>query len=248
MRSDGAPALDVTIAPTWTGVHTFTPAARTSGSASYLTINMPADNPLAGVGAESIGINVVGNTRTFTKTVTFPLQREIVISAPTYAMSAASGTFTTAITFDVASPIAGTNATITNSYAARFVASAAGHVPIVAKAAASQTGNLQEWQNSSGTALAKIDANGGLAVTCAAVTTGSPLPSVTITGPAHTGLTASTESIGAKFDFSATKQFSTGDIDDATGNCCPSTYLLVRRCEYAHNGYHVRIGPSSGRH
>jgi hypothetical protein len=33
-------------------------------------------------------------------------------------------------------------------------------VPITAKGAASQTANLQEWQNSAGTVLAKVDANG----------------------------------------------------------------------------------------
>lgn len=33
MRSDAAPALDVTISPTWTGLHTFTPAAAVSPAA-----------------------------------------------------------------------------------------------------------------------------------------------------------------------------------------------------------------------
>lgn len=33
---------------------------------------------------------------------------------------------------------------------------------LVLKGAASQTANLQEWQNSSGTVLASVDANGGL--------------------------------------------------------------------------------------
>ncbi len=42
--------------------------------------------------------------------------------------------------------------------------------------------------------------------------TGTQTPSLTITGPAHTTLTASTESIGANFNFSATKQFATGAL------------------------------------
>lgn len=42
--------------------------------------------------------------------------------------------------------------------------------------------------------------------------TGTKSPSLTITGPAHTALTASTESSGVNFDFSATKQFATGAL------------------------------------
>ncbi len=41
-------------------------------------------------------------------------------------------------------------------------ASAAGNIPIVAQAAASQTANIQEWQNSSGTALSYINKDGEL--------------------------------------------------------------------------------------
>lgn len=47
------------------------------------------------------------------------LQRAVYISAPTYAFVGAS-TLTTAITLDVDAPVAGTNATITNTLAARF--------------------------------------------------------------------------------------------------------------------------------
>jgi len=51
--------------------------------------------------------------------------------------------------------------------------------PIVVKGAASQTANLQEWQNSSGTVLAYIDASGNL--TAANVTGGSYIPLSLIT-------------------------------------------------------------------
>jgi hypothetical protein len=49
---------------------------------------------------------------------------------------------------------------LTVSYTSDFNAGAANIVPITVKGAASQTANLQEWQNSAGTVLAKVDANG----------------------------------------------------------------------------------------
>lgn len=115
LRSDGAPALSQAIAPTWTGVHTFTPAARTSGSAAYLTINAPADTTLA-ASTEAIGINHVGATRQFA-TGALTTQREYVFAAPTYGFVGAS-TLTKAATVEITdSPAAGTNATVSNTYA-----------------------------------------------------------------------------------------------------------------------------------
>lgn len=46
----------------------------------------------------------------------------------------------------------------------QVVAPAASKKSLVVSGAASQTGNLQEWQNSSGTALASVDASGNLSV------------------------------------------------------------------------------------
>lgn len=118
LRSDGAPALSQAIVPTWTGVHTFAPSVRTSGSASYLTATAPADTTLAS-GVECIGVNLnLSATRQFTSGA-LATQREVVIQAPTYTFSGAS-TLTTAVTVDITgAPIAGTNATITNAYALR---------------------------------------------------------------------------------------------------------------------------------
>ncbi len=45
---------------------------------------------------------------------------------------------------------------------ASFVAGVAADIPIISKGAASQTGNLQEWQNSAGTILAHVTSVGGL--------------------------------------------------------------------------------------
>jgi hypothetical protein len=159
LRSDGAPALDQSIAPTWTGIHIFTPGARSSGSAAYLTINAPADTSLT-ASTEAIGINVVGATRQHA-TGALTTQRENVWGAPTYSAVGAT-TITTAVGNEWASPIAGTNVTLTNSYAGRFIASAAAHVPIVCKGASSQSGNLQQWQKSDATVLASVSAYGGI--------------------------------------------------------------------------------------
>jgi hypothetical protein len=62
--------------------------------------------------------------------------------------------------------------TITNSLAGKvsisggstITASGAAVIPVIAKGAASQTADLQQWQNSAGTVLAKVDASGNLTV------------------------------------------------------------------------------------
>jgi len=117
MRSDGAPALSQSIAPTWTGIHTFSPAARSSGTAAYLTINGPADTGIT-ASTESKGINIVGSTRTWADgTVT--TQREYFFGKPTYNKTTTSATFTNAYTLYIeAAPTAGTGVTITNGWAA----------------------------------------------------------------------------------------------------------------------------------
>ena len=57
----------------------------------------------------------------------------------------------------------------------------------------------------------RIDFIGGTTITQAIATTGTPTAFLVI-GGAHTTLTASTESIGANFNFSAIKEFATGAI------------------------------------
>jgi len=113
--SDGDPAY-VGAANTFTAANAFAPTARTSGSASYLTITTPADTTLA-ASTESIGVNKTAATRQFA-TGALTTQREVVLDAPTYGFVGAS-TVTTAVNLDVKSPIAGTNATLTNRYAIR---------------------------------------------------------------------------------------------------------------------------------
>lgn len=115
LRSDGAPPLSQTIAPTWTGVHTFTPAARSSGIAPYLTVNAPADTALT-ASTEAIGVSFVGASRQHA-TGALTTQREIVFAAPTNTAVGAT-TITKAATVAIAAaPTAGTNVTQTSSYA-----------------------------------------------------------------------------------------------------------------------------------
>ena len=64
-------------------------------------------------------------------------------------------------------------------------------VGAIIRGAASQTANLQEWQNSAGTALAKIDASGNLT----ANTVSTPVAAVT------TPITASTHTVGTADTF-----------------------------------------------
>jgi len=91
------------------------------------------------------------------------------------------------------------------------VISTSGAVPLVVRGAVSQSANLQEWQTSGGTALDSINANGDVAVASAVRTSGSPTL-VTVTGPAHTTLAASTEASDIIFNLARTVQFSTGAL------------------------------------
>lgn len=58
MRSDGAPALDVTISPTWTGNHVFNPA---SGNAIGVTTSATGNGAaVSATNATGYGVNVTG--------------------------------------------------------------------------------------------------------------------------------------------------------------------------------------------
>jgi len=113
-------AAGLAVSQTFTGVQTFTPDARSSGAASYFTLTTPADTNQT-ASTEAIGANFTAGTRTWAGG-TLTLQRERVFAAPTYAFAGAS-TLTTAVNVDIANPVAGTNATITNAWALRAAAS-----------------------------------------------------------------------------------------------------------------------------
>lgn len=95
-----------------------TPAAATTGSPTLLTLTGPAHTTLT---ASTEAIDAYFNLSRTVQFATGALttQRAVVITPPTYAFVGAS-TITNAVTLDVTgAPVAGTNATITNSYALR---------------------------------------------------------------------------------------------------------------------------------
>ena len=116
---NASPALSGTITGTYTlgGAPTIAPTLRSSGSTPYLTFTTPADTNRT-ASTESIGFSLTAATRQWA-TGALTLQRERVFAAPTYSFVGAS-TLTTAINVDIADPIQGTNATLTNIFGLRF--------------------------------------------------------------------------------------------------------------------------------
>jgi hypothetical protein len=173
------------------GMITSTPAARTSGVASYFSVTTPTDTTLT-ASTESIGVNFLTGTRQWA-TGALTTQREHVIAAPTYAFVGAS-TITNAATLAItAAPIAGTNATITNAYALwvqagitrldgnvgigtaspggmlQVTSTASGTVGQIIQGAASQTANLLTVKKSDGTVIGAIGSAGQMGVGANAV-------------------------------------------------------------------------------
>ncbi len=100
---------------TFTGINTFTPTARASGVASYLTINVPADTGITAA-TESKGINIVGATRTWADGTT-TTQREYFFGKPTYNKTTTSATFTNLATLAIeGAPVAGAGVTLTHPW------------------------------------------------------------------------------------------------------------------------------------
>lgn len=99
------------------GSLSLSPLVRTNGSGGGFTFNVAADTGQA-ASTESSVWNFVTATRTWATTGTVTLQRDIRISALTYASASASQTFSDAATFAVSGgPIAGSNAIITKAWA-----------------------------------------------------------------------------------------------------------------------------------
>lgn len=99
---------------------------------------------------------------------------------------------------------------ITPTAQLHIVNSTAGNIATVIKLAASQTASALEVQNSSTVALLGIAASGALTLAPAARTSGVA-SYLSVTTPADTTLTASTESIGVSF-LTGTRQWATGAL------------------------------------
>lgn len=118
MRSDGAPALDVTIAPTWTGVHTFAPTARTTLALPGYVYTGPADTGTTTLTERnSLLIDTSATVGWASGTGTLATQRGTLIKGPTYTCASAV-TITNAATLAIdKAPVAAGSITITNPYA-----------------------------------------------------------------------------------------------------------------------------------
>ena len=126
-----------------------------------MTVTAPAHTALtASTESSDLNINLARTAQFATGALT--TQRAVRIQAPTYGFVGAS-TLTTASTVQIDSaPVAGTNATITNAYALRVLTGTAAGVGIVIQGATSQTGDLFEVKNTSGTDLFSLNNNGTL--------------------------------------------------------------------------------------
>jgi hypothetical protein len=141
---------------------TATPTAVTSGVAPFLRIVTPADTDLtASTEAPGIVFGGDGSGSTVTRTRAagaVTTQREYVFTAPTYAAASAT-TISLAATLGVSGqPVAGTNTTMTHSFAALFTTntSTAGALTFAVQNLNASGMSGMRFFNSSGTARAGI--------------------------------------------------------------------------------------------
>lgn len=157
ITTSGTLAVDQSFSPTWTGVHSFTPAARTSGVAPYFKITQPSDTTLTASTAAP-GFQIVGATRQWA-TGNIAENHEHELNGATYGFVGAS-TMTRSVNLYVLPNVRGTNATFTNNIGALFDTGNAADIPIYIKAFASQTGDLLQVANSSNSVIARITSTG----------------------------------------------------------------------------------------
>lgn len=138
---------------------TIQPAVRSTGSPNHLVLTGAAHTTLT-ASTEAIDVNInLARTVQFAAG-TLATQRAFVIQAPTYAFASAS-TLTNAYTlFVTGAPAAGTNATLTKTFAAFFQAGHANGVPLAVQGAASQAKDLLAIYDSGGTLLNNCDKDG----------------------------------------------------------------------------------------
>jgi hypothetical protein len=129
MRSDAAPALDVSIAPTWTGVHTFTNiilgnSITLSGGACQLSVAGPV-GLMSGGSVSSTAVNLIWSG-TAASSINIGVNAQIrggnIASVDARAIMAQSGTAAAAYTASnvtgvyIQSPVKGAGSTITSLY------------------------------------------------------------------------------------------------------------------------------------
>lgn len=189
------------------GILTLGPQSRTTPTTPYYRfqtgedVNLTASTERTGwfMGGTASGTTATRNWNSGA----LALQREIRFPGPTYTFGGAS-TLTRAINVEIESPIAGTNATLTNSIALRLVPSATTDQGLVINAPTSSTGKLLSVDinnttlvqfKAAGADINSVFGNGAIAtnatdgfaylITCAGTPTGTP---TSFTGTAATVL------------------------------------------------------------
>jgi len=210
---------------------------RTSTSAPIMQVITPADTTLT-LSTESILTQIGGTSAQATvtrqwATGALATQRENLIVAPTYAFVGAS-TITNAVTLEITGgPVAGTNATITNSYALRlggtlrFITASSGTISFATNALFQlPVGNSYTVQQSGATryqiaittgnhSFANASASTGTTAMFSIVqsaNTGGSAGAFSLAAGAHTNQTLSTEIIDVLVSLNRTVQWATGAL------------------------------------
>lgn len=146
---------------TWTGIQTFTPAARASGVAPYFEIDVPTDTGITAA-TEAIGFKYTTGTRTWATTGTVALQEEIKFAGPTYASASPSQTFTDAATVSITPPVAGTNAIFTRGHSLLIADSTSAATAITGAVMVANAGAIGTAATSVGIGAGNIFAGGSI--------------------------------------------------------------------------------------
>jgi len=203
IRSDGAPALSQAIAPTWTGIHTFAPTARTSGTAAQHVFTGGADTGLSASGEAVDYLIDISQTKQHA-TGALTTQRHVSVLSGTDSFVGAS-VVTNDATFSVDGPISGgTNATLTNAHAIYVPTKALGGAVTNAFAATfnAPTGATNNFA---------LQTTGATTATAAPRTAGVATQFL-FTGAADSGMTTATEAIDFQINLNQTKQHAAGAL------------------------------------
>jgi len=165
--------------PTFTGTVTIPAGSAITGVPYLATANtFTASQSITSTNSTTVGLTVLGATSQ-TSTNIFEVQR------------AGGGDSS----FTVSHNYIDLNRNTTAAASMTVYGANAGAIPLYVKGRASQTANLQQWQNSAGTVLSSINSGGALAVDSILSQTGG-LTNIVLGVQRNVGLAASTGSFG----------------------------------------------------
>jgi hypothetical protein len=188
-----------------------TQAAATSGSPTGFIFTGAAHTTLA-ASTEASDFDISNNRTVQFDTGTISTQRAAVFRAPTYSFVAASTISQAATLAITGAPVAGTNATLTNTYAlwvqggqTRLSGSTTAAGVLTATAGITSTATIIAANSASSTSVP-------LTVQQTAVAGATAPTLITVTGAAHTNATLSTEVTDLNVNLARTVQFATGAL------------------------------------